>query len=185
MDPDFDDPQEIIRQAKKGDRKAFERLYKMYYVPIFRYIYLRIRNKQETEDIVQEVFMKIYGSIESYQDQGKDSLAYFFTIARNKVIDSYRKKKNVSLDENLVVFEQLESHYDNPEELFEQNENARIVNLAIQSLNDTQKEVVIMKYINGLSNNQIAQILGRKEDAIRQIQHRALKVLKQRLEGIL
>jgi len=183
MDPNTQDPQGLIRQAKKGDKEAFDKLYKMYFVPVFRYVYLRTHDKQETEDIVQEVFMKVYKSIENYTDQGKDPLAYFFTIARNKVIDFYRKKKNVSLDENLESFEQLESRNNNPEELFEQNENARMVNLAIQSLNDTQKEVVILKYINGFDNDQITQILGKKEDAIRQIQHRALKVLKQKLKG--
>ncbi|MCL4366316.1 sigma-70 family RNA polymerase sigma factor [Patescibacteria group bacterium] len=183
MDRSFDDPKDIIRQAKAGDKEAFEKLYRLYFVPVFRYTYLRVQDKQEAEDIVQEVFMKVYKSVENYQDQGKNPLAYFFTIARNKVIDFYRRKKNISLDENLVIVEQLESRKDNPEELFEQNENARIVNLAIQSLNDTQKEVVILKYINGFDNDQIAKILGKKEDAIRQIQHRTLKVLKQKLEG--
>ncbi len=188
MESNFDDPQEIIRQAKKGDKKAFEKLYQVHYVPVFRYVYLRIQDKMQTEDIVQEVFMKVYKSIENYQDQGKNPLAYFFTIARNKVIDFYRKKKSVSLDENLAVFEQLEGKRDNPEALFEQNEKAKVVNLAIQRLNDTQKEVIILKYINGFDNDQIAQMLGKKEDAIRQIQHRALKclkeILKDTLEGI-
>lgn len=185
MDPNFDDPQQIISQAKKGDKRAFEKLYKMYYVPIFRYTYLRIQDKQEAEDIVQEVFMKVYKSIENYSDQGKDPLAYFFTIARNKVIDFYRKKKDISLDENFTAAERLESPKDAPEELLEQNENAKIVNLAIQSLNDTQREVVILKFINGFDNDQIAKMLGKREDAIRQIQHRALKALKQKLAGVI
>lgn len=185
MDPKFDDPKDIIRQARIGDKKAFEKLYKLYFVPVFRYTYLRVQDRHEAEDIVQEVFMKIYQSIKNYQDQGKDPLAYFFTIARNKVIDFYRKKKNVSLDENLVVFEQMKDQRNDPEELFEQNENVKALNLAIQSLNETQKEVVILKYINGFDNDQIAKILGKREDAIRQIQHRALKVLKQNLKGLL
>lgn len=89
----LDDPQEIISQAKKGDKQAFEKLYKLYFVPVFRYVYLRVNDKQLTEDITQEVFMKVYTSLDSYTDQGKDPLAYFFTIARNKVIDFYRQKK--------------------------------------------------------------------------------------------
>lgn len=185
MGSDSIDPKVLIKQAKDGDKDAFGKLYKLYFVPVFRYAYLRVSDKEEAENIAQEVFLKVYKSIENYNDQGKDPLAYFFTITRNQVIDFYRKKKPISLDQNLPVLENLETSFGNPETFVDQNEKARVLNMAIQSLNDIQREVVILKFINGFENNQVAEILGKSEEAIRQIQHRALKVLKQKLEGLL
>ena len=185
MGSDFIDPKILIKRAKDGDKDAFGQLYKIYFVPVFRYVYLRVGTKEEAENIAQEVFLKVYKNVENYNDQGKDPLAYFFTIARNQVIDFYRKKKPISLDQNLPVLEKLETSFGDPETTLDQNEKARTLNAAIQSLNDIQREVVILKFINGFENSQVAEILDKSEEAIRQIQHRALEVLRQKLEGLL
>lgn len=95
---------------------------------------------------------------------------------------SIGRKKSLSLDENLTIFEEFAGQEKGPEVLLEQQQEAKLVYRALQSLNGAQKEVIILKYINGLDNDQIATILGKKQAAIRQIQHRALKQLRDWLE---
>lgn len=173
------DSKELIEKAKSGDNEAFGKLYELFYLPVFRYIYFRINKKEDTQDLVQIVFLKVYQSIESYEERGKEPLAYFFTVARNTVIDYLRKKGNLSLNENVEV-EGRER--DNPEKLVQDNEQKKFVDEAIQTLNEDQKEVILLKFMGDLSNSEIAKQIGKSEDAIRQIQHRALKMLKKKLK---
>lgn len=175
------DPKELIEKAKVGDKEAFGKLYELYYLPVFRYIYFRLKRKEDTEDLVQIVFLKVYRSIEKYEDRGQQPLAYFFTVARTTVIDYLRKKQNLKLYEN---FEDEKKEKIDPEKISELNEQARIVGNAIQTLDGNQREVVLLKFIVGLSNSEIAKQLGKSEDTIRQIQHRALKNLERKLKSL-
>lgn len=174
------DPKDLIIEAKGGNKGAFGKLYELYYSPVYRYIYFRIRKKEDVEDLVQVVFLKVYESIEKYQEKGTDPLAYFFTVARNTVIDYLRKKQNLKLYEN----SNIETDKDNPEDFAQINEQLRLVNRAIQALNDDQKEVIILKFMTGLSNKEIAKHIKKSEDSIRQTQHRALKILKVKLRKL-
>lgn len=172
------DPKKLIEKAKLGDKEAFGKLYEVYYLPVFRYIHFRIKKKEDTQDLVQTVFIKIYKSIDKYQERGQP-LSYFFTVARNTVIDYLRKKKELNLYENVDIEGQDK---DNPESFAQGNEERKIVSEAIQTLNGDQREVILLKFMAGLSNSEIAKQIGKSEDAVRQIQHRALKVLKEKLK---
>lgn len=173
------DPKNLIEKARLGDNDAFGKLYEHYYLPVFRYIYFRIKKKEDTQDLVQTTFLKVYKSIGKYKNLGKEPLSFFFTVARNTVIDHFRKKRDLKLYE----YTDIEENEDrNPENFAQKNEQAKIVNKAIQSLNEEQKEVVLLKFMAGLSNNEIAKQIGKSEDNVRQIQHRALKLLKEKLK---
>lgn len=175
------EPRKLIEKAREGDKEAFGKLYELYYLPVYRYIHFRIDKKEDAQDLVQIVFLKVYQSIERYQERGKEPLSYFFTVARNTVIDYLRKKRELKLYEDSNIEEREK---DNPEKISEVNEEARIVGNAIRNLNEDQKEVILLKFMAGLSNTQTAEQLNKKEDAIRQIQHRALKILKNKLKKI-
>lgn len=172
------DPKKLIEKAKRGNREAFGKLYELYYSPVYRYIYFRIQKKEDTQDLTQIVFLKVYESIENYEERGKEPLAYFFTVARNTVIDYQRKKPTLKLLDTLNLED--EEKY-SPEYFAQVNEETKIVDKAIQTLKGEQREVILLKFIAGLSNAEIAKQLGKTEDAIRQIQHRALKVLRKKL----
>lgn len=176
------DPKKLIEKAKDGDKEAFGQLYKEYYLPVFRYIYLRVNDKKETEDLTQTVFLKVYKAIGRFQNVDADPLAYFFTVARNTVIDYYRGKKDLSLEENEQAYEIADSKNDPEEEFFKSEIHDKIIS-AIKSLPEDQKEVLILKFINDIPNIEIARLMNKNEPAIRQIQHRALKALKEKLEG--
>lgn len=175
------DPKDLIEEAKRGNKEAFGKLYALYYVPVFRYVFFRIKKKEDTEDLAQIVFLKVYESIEEYEDRGKDPLAYFLTVARNTVIDYQRKKTPLKLYENVNL--EVEEKY-SPEYFARINEQTRIVDSAIQTLKGVQREVILLKFIANFSNDKIAKQIGKSEDSVRQIQHRALKKLEVKLKKL-
>lgn len=171
------DPKDLMQLAKNGDTEAFGRLYELYFTPIYRYVYLRTKNKEEAEDLTQSVFIKVFKSIGGFREQNKQPLAYFFTVARNTVIDHWRKKKEILTDKSPEILS-AES-YENPQNMLDQKSTAQAIYKAVENLTDEQQEVVILKFINDLTTAEIAKILEKKEDAVRQLQCRALKILKQ------
>ena len=178
-----DDPKDLMRLAKDGDTDAFERLYEIYFVPVFRYIYFRVKNKEETEDLVQEVFLKVYNSISKFQEKGRSPLAFFFVVARNTVIDYWRKKKEIKLDKPEDILK-ISDTKESPWGLIRRSETISIINEAIRYLPSGQQEVIILKFINDLSNQEIALLLKKSEVAIRQLQSRALKNLRKQLKEL-
>lgn len=176
-----DDPVILIRRAKDGDTKAFGRLYTIYFTPVFRYIYYRVRDKETTNDLTQTVFLKVLQSLKRYQEKNKSPLAYFFTVARNTVIDYWRKKKEISIDYSEKFLEM--SAADNQLESVEKTDVSQILHRAISQLTDTEQEVIVLKFINDLPNREIAELLKKTEEAVRQLQYRALKKLRDHLKN--
>lgn len=177
------DPKILMRLAKAGDTEAFGRLYKLYFVPVFRYIYFRVKNKEEANDLTQTAFLKVFHSLSNFSEQNKSPLAYFFTVARNTVIDHWRTKKEVLLDDPESVFGQIPDKTNNPLDLVEKKETNQAVHRAIKQLTDDQQEVIVFKFVNGMPNKEIAVLLGKTEEAIRQLQCRAIRALRQILKN--
>ena len=92
------DPWLLMKLAKEGESEAFSQLYELYFVPVFRYIFFRVQQKETAEDLTQTVFLKAYKAAERFPTEGKNPLAYFFAIAKNTTKDYYRKKKDISQD---------------------------------------------------------------------------------------
>jgi RNA polymerase sigma-70 factor (ECF subfamily) len=176
------DPKELIAQAKNGDAEAFGKLYNLYYTQIFRYIYFQVRNKHEAEDLAQTVFLKVFRSITAFQEKASP-LGYFYTVARNTVIDHWRKKKEVALEDMSEFFANIPGTHDNPRESAEKKELGETIHEAIGHLTQKQREIVMLKFINELSNREIAGLLDKTEEAIRQLQFRALKTLRERFRN--
>ena len=173
------DPKVLMQLAKSGDGEAFGQLYELYFVLVFRYIYFRVKNKEEANDLVQTVFLKVFCSLPNFQEQNKSPLAYFFTVARNTFIDYQRTKKEILLDDPEGVFEQIPDKADNPSEFVEKEEINQVVHRVIKQLADDQQEVIVLKFINGMLNKEIAELMSKTEEAIRQLQCRALKTLRE------
>src|ERR1035437_2733679 len=85
---------DLILRAKAGNKGAFEEVYSNYYTPLFRYIMSRIKDRAEAEDITQVVFIKIFNSIPTWNADHTSPLSFFFTVARNTMIDYFRKNSH-------------------------------------------------------------------------------------------
>jgi len=174
----------LMTIARNGDSEAFGIIYSKYFTPIYRYIHYAVRNKEIAEDIAQTVFLKAFKMIENYKNNGNDPAPYFYTIAKNTMIDYWKKKKDYLYENFTEVANNITDPSKNPLETHVEKEQVRDLMKCVQRLTDDQKEVITLKFICELSNSEIANYTGKNEDAIRQLQSRGLRSLKNLLNTL-
>lgn len=165
-----------IKEAKKGNKAAFGLLYDHYIPKIYRFVFLKVNSKAEAEDLTHEVFLSAWQNIYKYRHQGFPFSSWLYQIAKNAVIDHYRTaKKNLpieNIDEELVKIGAV--HQDKLDFDLELEKLKKI----ISSFKPEYQDVLIMRFIEDLSQEEIAQTMNKSEGAVRLLQHRALKELK-------
>lgn len=179
MDEFLLEPEELMRRAKDGDGVAFGRLYSEYYVPVFRYLYGRTRNRELASDLAQTVFLKVYEAIRRVEPNAAP-LKFFFTVARNTLIDHWRRKKELTMgyDEG-DVWQNIPDSGPNQIEIVEEIETSVLLRRALGGLKEEDQEILSLKYFSGLSAKEIGEELDLSDEAVRQRQCRALKNLRE------
>ncbi len=165
---------ELIKRAKECDPSAFARLYEHYYQDVYNFVYYRVSSTQVAEDLTSDVFLKALESIDSYTFRGIPLSAWLFRIARTTIALYYRDQPTLTatpLDERLLPTEV------GPSDVFETKLTQKQLAQALSDLTEDQQQVVILKFVDGFTNTDIAQILGKSEGAIKSLQHRALSSL--------
>lgn len=166
----------LIRRAKKGEAEPFGQLYDHYIAPIYRFVLVKVNNRAEAEDLTHDVFLSAWQNLKGYKHKGFPFSSWLYQIARNKVIDHYRTRKPhasiENLDEDLLkVVGVVETNLNVVLEIEQ-------VQKAITQLSPEQQDVIILKFTEDLSNEEIADALGKTEGAVRLLQHRAVNNLK-------
>jgi RNA polymerase sigma-70 factor (ECF subfamily) len=184
------EPRKLITQAKEGDAQAFGRLYELYFTPVYRYLMIRVKDRALAEDLTQTVFMKVYRSIDSFTLQRVSPLAYFFTVARHTVIDHWKRKGETTFGDLATSgsdnFSAREEAFDVPDDSMRDTDrmDRTVLGDRIQQMLETlsadQRDALSMKFIGQLSNKEIAKALGKSETAIRQLQSRGLRILREK-----
>ncbi len=172
--------EELIHKAQHGEREAFGKLYDEYFPRIYRFILIKVSRHHDAEDLSHQVFLSAWKNIRGYAYKGLPFSSWLYKIAQNAVIDFYRTNR-VHLDIETVSEEKLGEH-SGPEREVETSLEMERVRHALRTLKDDEQNVLIMKFIDELSNKEIAAALKKTEGAVRVIQHRALKTLKKLLE---
>ncbi len=163
-----------MRQAKSGDDEAFARLYDGYVERVYRYIYFRVSDDHATEDLVAQVFLNAWKNLDRYKIGTAPFIAWLYAIARNLVIDHYRSKRElVPLEEAVALPSDMES----PDEQAQLHFDLEAMRDALQFLTGDQQQALILKYIAGLPNENIARIMNKQEGTIRGLQMRGLQIL--------
>ena len=168
----------LVDKAADGDFEAFGHLYSIYLDRIYRYAFYQVKDKMTAEDIAEEVFVKAWKAIRSCKGKGRTFSAWIYRIAHNHIINTFRNsQKCISMDmENLTELSdpglEVETTTDQ-QELIE----------GVADLPENQRQVVILKFIEGMDNREIGQITGKSEGAIRILQMRALATLRLKLGG--
>lgn len=171
----------LIKKAKKGDKDSFGQLYDKHLPAIYRFVFLKVGHKTEAEDITQQVFLNALENIKTFTPQADAKFSsWLYKIAKNLVIDHYRTAKG-DIDVKLVS-DKLQSNED-LESALDKDLRFEIVKNALQHLTDDEQNVILMKFVNELSGDEIAAALQKSHGAIRVVQHRALKKLKKHLYG--
>jgi RNA polymerase sigma-70 factor (ECF subfamily) len=170
----------LVQQAVNGDQAAFTQLYDRNFDKIYRYIYVRLRNQPEAEDLTQDVFIKALEAIGSYKWRDLPFAAWLFRIAHNRVIDHVRKiskEKRASLDEAGAV------SMDDPVSIAEQHSEAQQLKAALERLPKAQQEVATLRFIAQLSIAEVAKTLGKSEGTVKALQFNATVSLRKALSG--
>jgi RNA polymerase sigma-70 factor (ECF subfamily) len=171
------DIEQILIRAKAGDKDAFGLIYNEYYVPIFRYVHTRIRSKEQAEDLTQDIFLKIYRNIASISSSEASPLGYFYTTARNTLIDFWRKK-NLQVESDDDFLGQVPDPTPSQLDTAKLKEQSSIVSKCLAELSLDQREVLTLRFVEDKTTREISEMLGKKETAIRQLQVRGLRTLR-------
>lgn len=166
----------LVARAQSGETAVIGELYDRYHLSIFRYLYYRVGDQQAAEDLTSEVFLRMIRSLNGYRSQSVAFEAWLFQIARNLAIDYYRKMN----DGNVTPLEEHHiSERENPEQRLERRLTSELLTKALARLNEMQRDVIVLRFINGLSISQVAQALHKSEDAIKALQRRGLSALRE------
>jgi RNA polymerase sigma-70 factor (TIGR02952 family) len=172
----------LVQLAQAGDGEAFGQIYEAYVDVVYRYVYVRCGSHHLAEDLTAETFVRALRRLDSFTWTGKDIAAWFVTIARNLIVDhtkSSRYRMEVTTGELLDADE----HADAPETLvLEQMRDRRLLE-AVKELKAEQQECIVLRFLQGMTLAETAAILGRNENAVKQLQLRAVRSLHRALDG--
>ena len=163
-----------IVEAARTDPQAFGELYERFYPRVYRYVYLRVGNIPDAEDVTGLVFIKALEALRTYQSRGNGFAPWIFRIARNAVVDHYRRQRKQTSLENI----DFEGGEGDPIISVLGNDNRTELRALVETLSADQREVILLRYAAELSFCEIATILKKKEPAIRMLLHRGLRKLK-------
>lgn len=173
----------LIRRAAAGDNAAFGEIYTRYLDAIYRFIYYRVGDNQDAEDLTETVFIKAWQALPDYKDMGLKFSSWLYRIAQNTIIDFHRKRETDALSSlNTVIDDEL-ALSDDLQIPISQVEDASALTQAITKLTGEQQQIITLRFIEGLSHAEVACIMDRSEGACRMLQNRALVALQQQLNG--
>ncbi|QKS70174.1 RNA polymerase sigma factor SigX [Paenalkalicoccus suaedae] len=168
-------------------REEFERLYTTYHQQLFQYIYYLVRNRQTAEELVQEVYIKVLHAYETFEGKSSEK-TWLYSIAKHVSIDWIRKQSRKKRKFEGKEFEWSEREFEIqdkeplPEDIVVEQEEMATVFRELKRCTEDQQQVVLLRYVQGLSITESAEILGWTESKVKTTQHRAIKTLKKHLQ---
>ncbi|MFQ5857331.1 MAG: sigma-70 family RNA polymerase sigma factor [Anaerolineae bacterium] len=170
---------ELAIRASMHDPGAFAELYDLYADKIYNYVYYKVGNTVEAEDLTAQVFTKAWEAIGSYQWQGYSFSPWLFRIAHNLVVDYHRARRPTVVLDVLETRPNLASLEDSqPDQVLQSMMTMERVREAISQLTEEQQTVIILRFIEGYSTADVAEIMGKRRGAIRGLQFRGLTALR-------
>ena len=170
---------DVVSRAIKGDGEAFAQLYERYFDGIYRYIYIRLGNQSEVEDLTQEVFVKALEAIGCYKERNLPFAAWLFRIAHNLVIDYFRKQgkvEKVPLEDDMILVSKSNPALAAEREL----EIEELIN-HVEKLSPAQREVISLRFGAELSVAEAAKVLGKNEGTVKALQYNGIVALRKML----
>jgi RNA polymerase sigma-70 factor (ECF subfamily) len=164
-------------EAAKEDPVAFGRLYNHFVQPVYRYLYSQVGTVHDAEDLTSQTFMKAYESLPRYRERGFFS-AWLFRIARSKMIDHFR---NSQYEVGLQAAEKVKAAHDALGQVIQDEELSRLKGL-ICELNEEEQDLIRLRYVAALSFAEMADVLGKREDAVKKSVYRLLARIKSQME---
>lgn len=185
--------EELMLACQRGDTDSLDKLYERYYQRIFSFILRYVKDPDRAQDILQETFLRVFNWREKYAPTAKFA-SWLYRIARNLCIDEKRKYWNrmVNLDSQSRLDEDSQGPIEiepekgfDPRELLDESVKMDIIRKAVDKLSDEQKDVIVLNKYEGLSYQEIGEILGISTESVKQRAYRAHLKLRELLEPLL
>jgi RNA polymerase sigma-70 factor (TIGR02952 family) len=170
----------LVHRAQDGDAEAFGELYDHYVTMVHRYVHHRVGDRATAEDVTSETFVRALRRIDSLSFQGRDVGAWLVTIARN-IIRDHVKSSRYRLEVATADMRDADRATDGPEDAVLAHLTNQQLLACVQQLGSEQQECIVLRFLHGLSVSETAAIMGKKDGAIKALQHRAVR----RLAGML
>jgi RNA polymerase sigma-70 factor (ECF subfamily) len=172
--------EDLVRRVRNNDPLAFEELYARYSPRVFGYLFQRLNgDAEEAEDLTADVFARVYEKIDAFQPQGAPLSAWVFRIAHNRLIDAIRRRPR-----------QVQVTLDEAPELaagpvfggVEQSVALDQIKVGLARLTAEQRQVIVLRFLEGKSLAETAAVVGRNEDAVKKLQARGLASLRRGMD---
>jgi RNA polymerase sigma-70 factor, ECF subfamily len=174
----------VLERAAQGDADAFGILYERYVGRIYNYIYYRTGNTHDAEDLTERVFFRAYRHISAYDNRGLPLSAWLYRIAHNLVANWHRdnsRRREIPLEDAILST----AHGEHPEHsLMDSEERERLLK-AIRRLPPERQQLILLKFVEHLSNAEIGEVMGRTEGAVKSLYHRTLLTIRDELGAAL
>ena len=173
-DPDLADV-----RAAQAERPAFGALYRRYVDRVYGYSFYLLGDHHDAEDVTERTFLAALAAIEGFRDEGASFRAWLFRIAHNEVANALRRRRRHRAAQLDALAEPVVD--DDPARHVARAEETRRLRGALEALPDDRRQVVVLRFVDGLSAAEIGAVLGRSEGAVRVLQHRALRQMAELL----
>jgi RNA polymerase sigma-70 factor (ECF subfamily) len=170
--------EKLVEMAQAGDSEAFGEIYEIFLQPLYRYVFYRVP-EEEAEDLLENIFLKVWQNLKKYRCRDNNFNAWIFRVAHNMIADFYRGRKETTLELDVNLADEDRIH--SPLRFTQNKLHSEYLKKALANLSENYRQIVVLKFINELSNPEIAEVLGKSEGALRILQFRALKALREEL----
>lgn len=175
-DPDLAD----VRAAQL-DRVAFDRLYRRYVGRVYSYAFYQLGDHHEAEDATERTFLAALAAIDGFTDEGATFRAWLFRIAHNAIANAHRSRRR-RRTEPMSDVEHYHAPGADPAGVVARADEGRELRAALARIPAERRQVIVLRFVDGLSSREIGAVLDRSEGAARVLLHRALRDLARELE---
>jgi RNA polymerase sigma-70 factor (ECF subfamily) len=170
-----DEERQLVRRAIDGDTDAFAQLYDLLVVRVYRHVYYMVNETNAAEDLTAQTFLKAWEAMPRYTDRGVPFAAWILRIGHNVAVSYLRSKRDHSELQDIHIDQK---RHNNPDEALREAEDQKAVREAIMQLNEDQRQVIVLRFVEELDYAEVAGLVGKSISAVRVIQHRALGNLR-------
>ena len=175
---DHGDLMELVARAQSGDAEAYGRIYELNVDSVYRFVHSRVGDRQLAEDLTSETFLRGLRRIDSFSWQGRDMVAWFITIARNLILDHVKSARTRLETTTSEMWDADEALAGVDESVIERDRAERLM-AALAQLKPEQAECLSLRFLHERNLAETAEILGRTEGAVKQLQLRAVRALRE------
>lgn len=175
-----EDTARIVSRSQGGDSAAFDEIYRRYFARVYSYVRAILRNAEAADDVAQNVFIRVFQGLPRYERRGSPFRAWLFQIVRNCAVDQLNQNRPVTLMAPADLADRIEDGDRGAPPSLGGGLWTRDARALIECLPRTQQQVLMLRHLVGMKSHEVARVIGRSPAAIRQLESRALRVLRDR-----